>query len=232
MTFTKATKTNSKLRLAITGTAGSGKTYGALLIAQGLGGKIAMIDTENGSGNVYADLCDYDICNLSAPYDPRRYVQCIHEAEQAGYNVIIIDSISHEWNGEGGCLDLHTKESAGGKNSFAAWAKVTPLHNFFLQAILASSCHIIATIRSKADYIINDNRQVQKVGIAPIQRDGVEFEFGTVFDVNDKHLAIVSKDRTRLFRDTPFQITPDIGKALLKWLNSDTNSDSKKSGEE
>ena len=232
MTFQKATKTNSKLRLAITGTAGSGKTYGALLIAQGLGGNIAMIDTENGSGNVYADLCDYDICNLSAPYDPRRYVQCIHEAEQAGYNVIIIDSISHEWNGEGGCLDIHTKESAGGKNSFAAWAKVTPLHNFFLQAILASSCHIIATIRSKADYIINDNRQVQKVGIAPIQRDGVEFEFGTVFDVNDKHLAIVSKDRTRLFPDTPFQITPHIGKALLKWLNSDSNSDSKKSGEE
>ena len=231
MTFQKATKTNSKLRLAITGTAGSGKTYGALLIAQGLGGNIAMIDTENGSGNVYADLCDYDICNLSAPYDPRRYVQCIHEAEQAGYNVIIIDSISHEWNGEGGCLDLHTKESAGGKNSFAAWAKVTPLHNFFLQAILASSCHIIATIRSKADYIINDNRQVQKVGIAPIQRDGVEFEFGTVFDVNDKHLTIVSKDRTRLFPDTPFQISPDIGKALLKWLNSDSNSDSNKKGD-
>ena len=224
MTFQKATKTNSKLRLAITGTAGSGKTYGALLIAQGLGGKIAMIDTENGSGNVYADLCDYDICNLSAPYDPRRYVQCIHEAEQAGYNVIIIDSISHEWNGEGGCLDLHTKESAGGKNSFAAWAKVTPLHNFFLQAILASSCHIIATIRSKADYIINDNRQVQKVGIAPIQRDGVEFEFGTVFDVNDKHLAIVSKDRTRLFPDTPFKITPDIGAKLRLWLNNDSNN--------
>ena len=224
MTFQKATKTNSKLRLAITGTAGSGKTYGALLIAQGLGGNIAMIDTENGSGNVYADLCDYDICNLSAPYDPRRYVQCIREAEQAGYNVIIIDSISHEWNGEGGCLDLHTKESAGGKNSFAAWAKVTPLHNFFLQAILASSCHIIATIRSKADYIINDNRQVQKVGIAPIQRDGVEFEFGTVFDVNDKHLAIVSKDRTRLFPDTPFKITPDIGAKLRLWLNNDSNN--------
>ncbi len=223
MTFQKATKTNSKLRLAITGTAGSGKTYGALLIAQGLGGNIAMIDSENGSGNVYADLCDYDICNLSAPYDPRKYVQCIHEAEQAGYNVIIIDSISHEWNGSGGCLDLHDKEAAGGKNSFAAWAKVTPLHNFLLQAILASSCHIIATIRSKADYIINDNRQVQKVGIAPVQREGIEFEFSTVFDVNDKHLAIVSKDRTRLFPDTPFQITNHVGKILLKWLNSDSN---------
>lgn len=235
MTFTKATKTNTKLRLAITGTAGSGKTYGALLIAQGLGGNIAMIDTENGSGNVYADLCDYDICNLSAPYDPRRYVQCIHEAEQAGYNVIIIDSISHEWNGAGGCLDLHDKEAAGGKNSFAAWAKVTPLHNFFLQAILASSCHIIATIRSKTGYSQEKNErgytEIRKVGLDPIQRDGVEFEFGTVFDVNDKHLAIVSKDRTRLFPDTPFQITNHVGKILLKWLNSDSNSDGKKGGE-
>ena len=226
MTFQKATKTNSKLRLAITGTAGSGKTYGALLIAQGLGGKIAMIDTENGSGNVYADLCDYDICNLSAPYDPRRYVQCIHEAEQAGYNVIIIDSLSHAWNGEGGVLDIHGKiaDSKYKGNGYAAWRDVTPFQDHFIHAITASACHIIATIRSKTDYIINDNRQVQKVGIAPIQRDGVEFEFGTVFDVNDKHLAIVSKDRTRLFPDTPFKITPDIGAKLRLWLNNDSNN--------
>ena len=238
MTFTKATKTNSKLRLAITGTAGSGKTYGALLIAQGLGGKIAMIDTENGSGNVYADLCDYDICNLSAPYDPRRYVQCIHEAEQAGYNVIIIDSLSHAWNGEGGVLDIHGKiaDSKYKGNGYAAWREVTPFQDHFIHAITASACHIIATIRSKTDYSQEKNErgytEIRKIGLAPIQRDGIEFEFDTVFDVNDKHFATVSKDRTRLFRDTPFQISPDIGKALLKWLNSDSNSDSKKSGEE
>ena len=224
MTFTKATKTKSKLRLAITGTAGSGKTYGALLIAQGLGGKIAMIDTENGSGNVYSDLCDYDICNLSAPYDPRKYIQCIHEAEQAGYEIIIIDSISHEWNGEGGCLDLHTRETASGKgNSFTAWAKITPLHNMFVQALTASPCHIIATIRSKTDHIINDSRQVVKVGLAPVQRDGIEYEFSTVFDISASHLASVNKDRTALFGDNPFKISPDIGARLRKWLNDDGN---------
>ena len=225
MTFTKATKTKSKLRLAITGTAGSGKTYGALLIAKGLGGKIAMIDTENGSGNVYSDLCDYDICNLSAPYYPQKYIQCIHEAEQAGYEIIIIDSISHEWNGEGGCLDLHTRETASGKgNSFTAWAKITPLHNMFVQALTASPCHIIATIRSKTDHIINDSRQVVKVGLAPVQRDGIEYEFGTVFDISASHLASVNKDRTGIFPDTPFKITPDIGARLRTWLNNDTNN--------
>lgn len=232
MTFSKATKTKSKLRIALTGTAGAGKTLGALLIAQGLGGKIAMIDTENGSGNIYSDLCDYDICNLSAPYDPRKYIQCIHEAEQAGYDIIIIDSISHEWNGEGGCLDLHTRETASGKgNSFTAWAKITPLHNMFVQALTASTCHIIATIRSKTDHVIGDNRQVIKVGLAPIQREGLEYEFGTVFDISAAHLASVSKDRTRLFPDTPFTISPDIGVKLRNWLNDGADADKQKGGE-
>ncbi len=106
MPFTKAKRTNAKLRLAITGTAGSGKTYGALLIAKGLEGKIAVIDTECGSASLYSHLVDFDVCNLTPPFDPRRYVQLIHEAENEGYSVIIIDSLSHEWNGDGGCLDL------------------------------------------------------------------------------------------------------------------------------
>lgn len=235
MTFTKATRTNSKLRLAITGPAGSGKTYGALLIAQGLGGKIAMIDTENGSGNVYADLCDYDICNLSAPYDPRRYIQCIHEAEQAGYDILIIDSLSHAWNGEGGVLDIQTKETAASRsnNSFVAWGKVTPLQNHLIQCITASSCHIIATMRSKTAYSQEKNErgytEVRKIGLAPVQRDGVEYEFGTVFDLNDRHIASVTKDRTGIFTDKVFTITPKVGEALSAWLKADTNS--KKGGE-
>ena len=189
-----------------------------------------MIDTENGSGNVYSDICDYDICNLSAPYDPRKYIQCIHEAEKLGYDIIIIDSISHEWNGEGGCLDLHTRECASGKgNSFTAWGKITPLHNLFVQALTASPCHIIATIRSKTDHVINESRQVIKVGLAPVQRDNIEYEFSTVFDISMAHLATVNKDRTGLFPDTPFEITPDIGAKLRKWLNDDANS--KKGGE-
>lgn len=225
MTFTKATKTKSKLRLALTGTSGAGKTLGALLIAKGLGGNIAMIDTENGSGNIYSDSCDYDICNLSAPYDPRKYIQAIHEAENAGYNIIIIDSISHEWNGQGGCLDLHARESSSGKgNSFTAWGKITPLHDAFINAITSSSCHIIATIRSKTEHVIKDNMQVIKVGLAPVQRDNIEYEFGTVFDISQNHLASVTKDRTGLFPDTPFSITTNIGVALRNWLNLDANN--------
>ena len=230
MTFTKAKRTNAKLRLAITGTAGGGKTYGALLIALGLEGKIAVIDTENGSADLYAHLGDYDTCQLTPPFDPRRYVQLIHEAENNGYNVIIIDSLSHEWSGEGGCLDLQAKiASAKYKgNTYVAWKDVTPLHNSLINAILASPCHIIATMRSKTDFFLNpENRQVQKVGLAPVQRDNVEYEFTTVLDISQNHLASVSKDRTGLFRDTPFTITPKIGERLLDWLNADC----KKGGE-
>ena len=231
--FTKATRVKSKLRLALTGTAGSGKTFGALLIAKGLGGKIAMIDTENGSGNIYADLCDYDICPLSAPYDPRKYIQVIHEAEHAGYDIIIIDSISHEWAAEGGCLDIHTKETAASRsgNGYVAWGKVTPLHNMFIQALTSSSAHIIATIRSKADYVQAENErgrtEIRKVGLAPIQREGTDYEFGTVFDISASHLATVTKDRTRIFPAEPFTITPRVGEALRKWLDAEPNNEKK-----
>ena len=233
MAFTKATRTNSKLSLAITGTAGAGKTYGALLIAKGLGGKIAMIDTENGSGNIYADLCDFDICGLNAPFHPQRYISLIHEAEHAGYDIIIIDSISHEWNGEGGCLDIHTKETAASRsgNGYVAWGKVTPLHNMFIQALTSSSAHIIATIRCKADYVQAENErgrtEIRKVGLAPIQREGTDYEFGTVFDISASHLASVTKDRTRIFPAEPFSITPRVGEALRKWLDADTDNSAK-----
>ena len=221
MPFVKAQRKKAKLRLAITGTAGAGKTYGALLIAQGLGGKIALIDTENGSGNLYSDLCDYDICNIAAPYDPRKYIETIHEAEKTGYDIIIIDTISHEWSGAGGCLDVHSQivATSKGGNSFTAWAKITPLHDAFLNALTASPCHIIATIRSKTEFIINENRQVVKVGLAPVQRDNVEYEFGTVFDLNSEHLAVSTKDRSGLFADKVFSLSPKVGEALKNWLD-------------
>ena len=131
MAFRKAERKQAKLRLGITGPAGSGKTYSALLIAFGLGGKIAMIDTENGSGDIYAGMCDYDIETLNAPYDPRRYIDAIHEAEKAGYSVVIIDSLSHAWNGAGGVLDLQSRvaETMKTSNGYVAWGKVTPLQN-------------------------------------------------------------------------------------------------------
>lgn len=235
MTFTKAERKKTKLRLAISGTAGSGKTLGALLIAQGLGGNIAMIDTENGSGNVYASMCDYDICGLSAPYHPHRYIQLIHEAEKSGYNVIIIDSLSHEWSGIGGCLDIHANLAATKykNNSYAAWREVTPLHDSLIQSILASPCHIIATLRAKTEYVQTRNEkgftEIQKAGLAPVQREGLDYEFGTVFDVSQKHLASASKDRTGLFGDLPFQLSKNTGERLLAWL--DTGTEDSKGGE-
>ena len=227
MPFTKAKRTNAKLRLAITGSAGSGKTFGALLIALGMEGKIAVIDTENGSADLYAHLGDYDTCQLTPPFDPRRYIQLIHEAENEGYNVIIIDSLSHAWAGEGGVLDVHNNISKNSRNSFGAWRDITPLQNRLVDCILASPCHIIATMRSKTDYIINENRQVQKIGLAPVQRKDLDYEFTSVLDISQNHLATVSKDRTGLFPDTPFLITPQIGEHLLDWLNADC----KKGGE-
>lgn len=230
MTFRKAQRNNAKLRLAITGTAGSGKTYSSLLIALGLGGKIALIDTENGSGNLYAHLCNYDICPLNPPYDPRRYGQCIHEAEQAGYSTVIIDSLSHAWNGQGGILDIQAKlaEARYRGNSYAAWRDVTPLQNSLVDCLLASPCHIIATMRSKTDYLQAENErgrtEIRKVGLAPVQREGMDYEFTTVFDISTKHMASVSKDRTGLFPDVPFTIDAHTGEILRDWLNAGTES--------
>lgn len=223
MTFRKAERKNSKLRLAITGPSGSGKTYSALLIALGLGGKIAMIDTENGSGDLYSQLGEYDVCTLNAPYDPRRYGEAIHDAESKGYNVLIIDSLSHAWAGNGGVLDLHSRATQASKsgNSYTAWANVTPLHQNLIDTILASSCHVIATMRSKVDYIIDEDRRVRKVGLAPVQRDGMDYEFGTVFDLSPNHFATISKDRTGIFPDTPFVIDKKTGEVIRNWLNNE-----------
>ena len=223
--YRKAERRKAKLRLAITGPAGSGKTYGALLIAQGLGGKIAMIDTENGSGDLYSAVCDYDILNINAPFDPRKYIQAIHDAENEGYNVLIIDSLSHCWISEGGLLDIKEQLALSGKyNSFSAWSKVTPLQNKLIEAMLTSKCHIIATMRSRTDYVqvVNDkgHTEIRKVGLAPVQRDGMDYEFSLVFDLNNEHTVTVSKDRTSLFDGQSFILSPEVGSKLLEWLNS------------
>ena len=232
--FRKAEKRKAKLRLAITGPAGSGKTYGALLIAQGLDGKIAMLDTENGSGDLYADKFDYDVGALQAPYTVQKYIAGIHEAEQAGYDVIIIDSLSHAWAGEGGLLeqvDNITATSRSG-NSYTAWRQVTPQHNKLIETILNSSCHIIATMRSKTEYIIVENekgkKEPRKVGLAPVQRDGMDYEFGVVFDLGLNHMATVSKDRTSLFDGQIFNISAETGSTLKTWLETGVDLEERK----
>ncbi len=228
MAFRKAEKCKSKLRLGITGPAGSGKTYSALLLAQGLGGRIALIDTENGSGDLYSDLCDYDICNISAPYDVRKYLSAIHDAENERYDIIIIDSLSHAWAGDGGLLDMQGKivDSSRSGNSYTAWRQVTPLHNKLVEAMITSPAHIIATMRSKMDYMQDKDEKgksvVRKIGLAPVQRDGIEYEFSLVFDLNVNHLVSVSKDRTSLFDGQNFVITPDTGVKLKDWLETGT----------
>lgn len=224
--FRKAEKQKAKLRLALTGPAGSGKTYGALLIAQGIGGKIAMIDTENGSGDLYADVCDYDIQTLTAPYSIQKYLEAIHEAEISGYDVLIIDSLSHAWSGQGGLLDMHSQLMNNMKsgNSYTAWNKITPWQNRLIETMLASNCHIIATMRSKTDYAMFQNEkgrtEIKKVGLAPVQRDGMDYEFTIVFDLSMEHTITVSKDRTSLFDKQVFEITPETGKKLREWLDS------------
>ena len=226
MEFRKAERKKAKLRLGITGTAGSGKTYGALLVAKGLSGKTALIDTENGSGDLYASQFDYDVGVITAPYEIKKYIQAIHDAENAGYDIIIIDSLSHAWAGEGGLLDLHGKltEASYSKNSYTAWNKVTPLHNQLIEAMLNSPCHIIATMRSKTDYVQTENdkgkKEIVKVGLAPVQREGMDYEFTTVFDLGQNHMATVSKDRTCLFDGQVFQLSEKTGEALKTWLET------------
>lgn len=224
--FKKAERKQAKLRLALSGPSGSGKTTGALLIAKGIGGKIAVLDTERGSASLYADLCDFDVVELAPPYTPERYIEIVHEAERAGYTTLVLDSITHEWNGQGGILEIvdgiaRTKYRG---NSYAAWNEGTPRHQKFIDALLASSLHIVATMRSKSVYVetekANGKKTIEKQGTAPQQRDGLEYEFTAVLDLSvDGNLALSSKDRTRLFRD-PFIISDATGRMLLDWLNS------------
>ena len=225
MFFNKAQRKKAKLRLGITGPAGSGKTFGALLVAFGLGGKIALIDTENGSGDLYSALGDYDIGYIKAPYTVEKYLQAIHEAENAGYDIIIIDSLSHAWSGEGGLLDQQSRITATSKsgNSYAAWRQITPMHNKLIDTMLTSPAHIIATMRSKTEYVQTENergyKEIRKVGLAPVQREGMDYEFGVVFDLGVNHLASVSKDRTGIFDEQIFKLSQDTGKILRKWLD-------------
>lgn len=220
----KATRKQAKLRIGLSGPSGSGKTYSALLLARGLTSswdKILMIDTENGSGELYSDLGDYNIITLSAPYSPERYIEAITAAENAGIEVIVIDSTSHEWEGKGGCLEIN-ENLANAKfkgNTWAAWSETTPRHQKFIQAIVSSSCHIVTTARSKTDMIQTENKKIKKVGMKEIQREGFEYELTANFNIDrDNHLAVSSKDRTGLFIDRdPFVITSETGEELIKW---------------
>lgn len=221
MQLQKAQRKRAKIRMALQGPSGSGKTYSSLLIAYGLCGdwsKVAVIDTENHSADLYAHLGEYSILGLSVPHTPERYIQAIESCEKAGMEVIILDSATHEWEN---LLDAHASLTG---NSFTNWAKITPRHNAFVQKILSSTCHIICTVRTKTDYVLNEKngKQVpEKVGLKTVQRDGLDYEMTLVFDLDIKNNAVSSKDRTGLFFGKPEQkLSAETGRVIQEWCNS------------
>jgi len=225
--FKKAVKKEAKLRLAIAGPSGSGKTYTSLAIATAFGGSVAVVDTEHGSASKYADLFSFDVMEMEAPFHPDRFVQAIREAAAAGYTTIVLDSISHAWSGQGGLLELVEEAQKRMKttNSFAAWKDITPIQNRFVEGIVSAPIHVIATMRSKQEYVQEkDERtgktQIRKVGMAPIQRDGFEYEFDVFLDMDIDNNAIVTKTRCPALTGRVFSKPgADIAKILMDWLH-------------
>ena len=216
-----AQRKNAKIKMALQGPSGSGKTYSSLLLAYGITkdwSKIAVLDTENHSADLYSHLGPYYVLSLTAPFTPEKYMEAIQLCEKSGIDVLIIDSTTHEWEN---LLDYHANLPG---NSFTAWAKITPRHNAFVQAILQSPIHIICTIRTKQDYVLvekNGKQVSEKVGLKSIQRDGLDFEFTLIFDLDIKNNASTSKDRTGLFFGKPeHKITSQTGAIIADWCNS------------
>ena len=234
MEIQPAERKSAKLRMALTGPSGSGKTFSALLLARGLVNsweKILLIDTENGSGHLYAALGPYHVLGLAAPFSPERYIEAIQTAVKAGFEVIIIDSLTPEWTGDGGILDVQGKlaDTKYRGNSWSAWREVTPKHNALIETIQQSPVHMIATLRVKVEYLQSDEngkKKIQKIGTAPVQREGLEHEFDLVFDLNAEHWAYSSKDRTSLFDSQSLRLSEEVGISLRNWLSPQLQKES------
>lgn len=234
-TFQKAERSKVRIRLGLIGPSGSGKSFSALRIAKGMaaemgeGTKIALIDTEGRRSEYYADEFDFEVMHLDPPFHPERYTDAIGDAETEGFGIVIIDSSSHEWGGTGGILDI--KDHMGG-NQFTAWKELTPRHNRFLEKIVHSKCHVIATIRGKDAYVLEEEdkggkkRQVpKKVGLGGEQRSGFEYEFTATFLLDQgNHVATPSKDNTHIFDGTNGAVLYEVltekhGRALIRWAS-------------
>ena len=223
MELKQSERKNSKIKLAMLGSSGSGKTYSALLVAYGITNdwnKICIIDTENGSANLYAHLGAYKVLSLDTPFSPERYIQAINTCEQSGIEVIIIDSISHCWE------NLLASHAAMLGNSFVNWNKITPRYNSFIQKILQTNCHFICTMRTKQDYnLIEKNGKMtpEKAGIKAIMREGIDYEFTIVMNMDLNHKAKVTKDRTTVFNgQSEFIPSFETGKIILDWCNGES----------
>jgi hypothetical protein len=221
----KAKRSAAKARILLTSPSGGGKTYGALLLSKGLGGRTVVIDTEEGSSDLYDSLHEFDVIDLKPPFTPERYVEAISAAEAAGYEVIIVDSVTHCWSGTGGCLELldDIAKAQFRGNTWSAFSVITPRWRAFVDKMLRSPAHIICTGRSKTETAQVDEggrKKVAKLGMKLEARDGLEYEFTVVLDlIHDGHYATVSKDRTGLFAGDPKPITVETGKQLAAWLS-------------
>ncbi len=224
--FKPAQKTKAKLRLALTGPSGSGKTFSALAIASGLGGRVAVIDTEHGSASLYADRFRFDSVSLES-FSPDVYVEAIRDAEAAGYEVIVVDSLSHAWMGKDGALEQVDRASlrSGSKNSYFAWRDVTPKHNALVEAIVQSKAHVIATMRAKTEYALDRDDKgkmvPRKIGLAPVPRDGMDYEFSIAGELDLAHHLSITKSRCS---ELAGRVVPDPGADLANvirtWLET------------
>jgi len=221
--FTKATKEQAKLRLALAGVSGSGKTYTSLIMATTMG-RTAYIDTEKGSASKYADLFDFDVLELE-DHHPNKFIEAIDAAKD--YDVVVVDSLSHAWNGRNGCLELADKEAAKSKsnNSYIAWGKITPLHNKLISAILSAETHVIATMRQKQQYEAGKNEagkfSVTRLGLAPVQRDSVEYEFDIMGEMNIDNQLIISKSRMAELSGQVFDKPgKELAEKILAWCGA------------
>jgi hypothetical protein len=225
--FKKAVKYEAKLRMAIAGPSGSGKTYTALKMATVLaqGKPVAVVDTEHGSASKYADLFTFDVME-PAEFSPQTFIDAIRQAEKAGYVVIVLDSLSHAWAGTGGLLDIvdNIAKRSKSTNSFAAWKDATPLQNQLIDTIIGCGIHVIATMRSKQGYVMEANeygkQSPKKVGMEPVQRDGVEYEFDVFAEMDVDNNMVITKSRCPAISGAIFK-KPDIEPAatLLAWLS-------------
>ena len=234
MSFKKASRSAKYLRILIEGPSGSGKTYGALLMAYGMlkllkEGEIFVIDTEKGSSNSYTNIIDkeYYVGDISAPYHPEALRQKLQEAADGGAKVIIVDSITHFWEGSGGCLEINETlaKSKFRGNTYAAWSETKKIWRGLIEFINALPCHVILTGRSKTETAqVNEGGRstVKRLGMKLLAGDQIEYEMDLAFSiVHDQHLATCIKDRTALFVDKiPEAITPEFGERLVNWLQS------------
>jgi len=234
MEFKKATRKKVKLKLNLSSPSGAGKTMSALLLAKGLVGswdKIGVIDTENESASLYSHLGEFQTLSLTPPFSPERYIEAISAAEKAGFECIILDSSSHEWSGEGGCIEINEKlaQLKYKGNSWSAWNETTPRHDKFVNKILQTNIHVITCTRSKTETVMGEGKKVHKVGMKDIQREGWEYELSLSLNIDrETHLASPSKDRTGLFEGKDaFIITEETGSLIRDWCEKGIEVDNR-----